>query len=58
MKKKLLLIGLLSASATGAIAQSKFEGLYGQLGIGYDSVSPSATPSLTYAGVGIPHLRP
>ena len=54
MKIKLLMIAVLSASSTGAIAQSKFDGLYGQLGIGYEAVSPSASTSVTYAGVGIP----
>lgn len=54
MKKKLLVIALLSASITSVMAQSKFDGLYGQLGIGYEAVSPSVSTSLTYAGAGIP----
>lgn len=40
MKKKLLVASLLSAVAFSASAQSKFEGFYGQLGIGYSAVSP------------------
>jgi outer membrane immunogenic protein len=40
MKKKLLAIALFSAT-TGAMAQSAFEGFYGQLGIGMQSVSPT-----------------
>ena len=46
MKKKLLVIALLSASITSVMAQSKFDGLYGQLGIGYEAVSPSVSTSL------------
>jgi hypothetical protein len=42
MKKQLLVAALLTASATGAMAQSKsFEGAFGQIGIGYENVSPS-----------------
>lgn len=41
MKKKLLAAALLSAATTGAMAQSAFEGAYGQIGIGYESVMPS-----------------
>ena len=40
MKKKLLAIALFSAT-TGVMAQSAFEGAYGQIGIGYESVMPS-----------------
>ena len=43
MKKNLLIAALLSSSATGAMAQSAFEGFYGQLGIGYESTSVSFT---------------
>ena len=49
MKKKLLVVALLSAAATGAMAQSAFEGAYGQLGIGYGNVSPSVS-NVTVSG--------
>jgi outer membrane immunogenic protein len=54
MNKQLLVAALLTASATGAMAQSKFEGAYGQVGIGYEAVSPSLSTSLNVGGVGIP----
>jgi hypothetical protein len=55
MKKKLLVATLFAASATGAVAQSStFEGFYGQVGIGYESVAPSTSTSLVVGGVGIP----
>lgn len=41
MNKKLLVVALLSTVAIGAMAQSSFEGAYGQIGVGYESVSPS-----------------
>ncbi|MBT8615449.1 outer membrane beta-barrel protein [Polynucleobacter paneuropaeus] len=48
MKKKLLLATLLAVAGTGAMAQSKFEGFYGQVGVGFSSVSPSTnSTSLT-----------
>jgi len=40
MKKKLLIASLLALTGTGAMAQSSFEGFYGQLGIGYGISSP------------------
>lgn len=40
MKKNLLVAALLTAAATGAMAQS-FEGFYGQAGVGFQSVVPS-----------------
>jgi opacity protein-like surface antigen len=43
MKRKLLVAALLTVVGTGAIAQSAFEGFYGQVGIGYESVTPSFT---------------
>jgi hypothetical protein len=53
MKKKLLVAALLSVAATGPMAQSKFEGAYGQIGVGYESASPSFSSSgITIAGVG------
>lgn len=45
MKKNLLVAALLSVAATGAMAQSAFEGFYGQVGIGYSAVSPSISSS-------------
>lgn len=45
MKKNLLVASLLSVAATGAMAQSAFEGFYGQAGIGYSAVSPSLSNS-------------
>ena len=46
MKKNLLLATVLALSATGAMAQTKFDGFYGQAGIGYESVKPSNTFTL------------
>ena len=37
MKKKLLVASLLALTGTGAMAQSAFQGPYGQLGVGYES---------------------
>lgn len=54
MKKKLLVAALFSAVGTGAMAQSAFEGFYGQVGIGYESVAPSTSTSFSVSGVGIP----
>jgi outer membrane immunogenic protein len=51
MKKKLLAAALLSAATTGAMAQSAFEGGYGQIGIGYESTSVSFSGG-TISGVG------
>lgn len=42
MKKNLLIATLLSVAATGSMAQSAFEGAYGQLGVGYDQNSVSS----------------
>lgn len=53
MKAKLLAASLLSVAMTGVFAQSKFEGFYGQLGVGYENVNPSSSSSgLTIAGIG------
>jgi hypothetical protein len=56
MNKKLLVAALFAASTTGAFAQSKsFEGAYGQVGIGYEMVSPSLSLgniNVTGAGTG------
>ena len=51
MKNKLLMALLLSAAYTNATAQSTFEGFYGQVGIGYESVTPYFTGG-TVAGLG------
>ena len=39
MKKNLLLASLLAFAGTGAMAQSAFQGFYGQVGVGYESNS-------------------
>jgi len=54
MKSKLLVASLLVVSSTGVMAQSKsFEGAYGQVGIGYEMVSPSLSFSnLNVTGTG------
>ena len=46
MKYHLQLTGLaiaLSTLATSSFAQSKFEGLYGQVAVGYESINPTLT---------------
>jgi hypothetical protein len=50
----LVVVGVISLSSMQASAQSKFEGAYGQVGIGYESVSPSTSTSVTYGGTNIP----
>ncbi len=57
MKKNLLVAVLLSTAAAGAFAQSKsFEGAYGQVGIGYESVTPSLTNyNISTGGVSYPY---
>lgn len=56
MKKNLLVAALLSVAATGTMAQSAFEGAYGQLGIGFDqnSVSSSTATVNGLSGVALP----
>lgn len=50
MKKSSLVAGsVLALAATGAFAQSSFEGFYGQAGIGYEMVSPS----LSYGNLNV-----
>jgi hypothetical protein len=39
MKKKLLVASLLAFAGTGVMAQSAFQGFYGQVGVGYESNS-------------------
>lgn len=41
MKKKLLVAALFSLTMTGVMAQSAFEGPYGQIGVGYETVTPN-----------------
>jgi len=41
MKKQLLVAVATTVLAGSAMAQSAFEGFYGQIGVGYESVSPS-----------------
>jgi hypothetical protein len=43
MNKKLLVAALFVASSTGTFAQSAFDGAYAQVGIGYQSSTPSST---------------
>lgn len=50
----LIVIGALATTITSVNAQSKFEGAYGQVGIGYESVSPTTSTTLTYGGINIP----
>lgn len=53
MKKLIVAAGtLLTITATGTFAQSAFDGAYGQLGIGYQNVSPS----ISNASGSIPSL--
>jgi outer membrane immunogenic protein len=48
MKKTLILAALLSVAASASAQSSKFNGAFGQIGIGYESVSPtSASGSLS-----------
>jgi hypothetical protein len=50
MNKKLLVVALLTASSTGAMAQSAFNGAFGQVGIGYASASPSSNSATQTVG--------
>ncbi len=44
---------IIGMSATAVNAQSKFDGVYGQIGVGYESVQPSFSNSnVTVSGVG------
>lgn len=52
MKKNLLVAALLSVVATGSMAQSAFEGAYGQLGIGFDQNSVSSSGA-TVSGTSV-----
>lgn len=50
----LALAGVATFTSMQASAQSKFEGAYGQVGIGYESVSPSTSTTVTYGGTNVP----
>lgn len=53
MKAKLLVMTLCAVGMSGAFSQSKFEGFYGQIGVGYENVSPSTSSSgITISGMG------
>jgi opacity protein-like surface antigen len=53
MKIKLLVAAAATVVASSAMAQSAFEGAYGQIGIGYENVSPSYSASpLVVSGAG------
>jgi outer membrane immunogenic protein len=51
MNKKVLVLSMLSLTSYGAMAQSAFEGFYGQVGVGYEKVSPSTSLSLSIPSV-------
>ena len=49
----LALVGIATFSSMQANAQSKFDGAYGQVGVGYESIAPSYSNSnFTVVGVG------
>jgi hypothetical protein len=50
----LVFTGVATLTSMQVSAQSKFEGAYGQVGIGYESVSPSTSTTVTYGGTNIP----
>lgn len=50
MKKKLLVVSFLALAGTGVMAQSAFEGAYGQVGAGYENNSVSSSSSFTANG--------
>lgn len=50
MKQKLLVAALFTVAATGAMAQSAFEGFFGQIGIGYESMNPGFTNGTLIGG--------
>lgn len=54
MKIKLLVTVAATVMAGTAMAQPAFVGAYGQIGIGYETVSPSLSTSLSSGGVSIP----
>lgn len=57
MKKLASLLTITAVTTFTSIqanAQSKFEGAYGQVGIGYENVAPSLSTSLVIGGAGFP----
>lgn len=50
----LVVTGVATLSSMQVSAQSKFEGAFGQVGIGYESVSPSTSTTVTYGGTNVP----
>ena len=58
MKIKLLVAAAATAVASSAMAQSAFEGAYGQLGVGFDqnSVSSSTLSSNGFTGIEAPSI--
>jgi outer membrane immunogenic protein len=50
MNKKLLVAALFAVAGTSAMAQSAFNGAYGQVGIGYSSASPSTSNATQTVG--------
>ena len=50
----LAVAGVTTLTSVQVSAQSKFEGAYGQVGIGYESVSPSTSTTVTYGGTNVP----
>jgi len=56
MQSRLLVSALFSVASVSAMAQSKFEGVYGQVGIGYENVAPSLSSSgVSVGGVAYPY---
>ncbi|BEI40426.1 hypothetical protein PHIN9_03570 [Polynucleobacter sp. HIN9] len=53
MKAKMLVASFCAIGMSGAFSQSKFEGFYGQIGVGYENVNPSTSSSgITFSGIG------
>jgi hypothetical protein len=50
MKLKLLVAAAATVVASSAMAQSAFVGAYGQIGLGYESISPSFSSGTITAG--------
>ena len=50
----MLSASIIGMSATAVNAQSKFEGAYGQLGIGYESISPSTSTNVNFGSINVP----
>ena len=50
MKMKLLVVAAATVVASSAMAQSAFEGFYGQIGVGYESVDPGISNGTMTSG--------